>query len=128
VTLIVGEAQGQRDGGSDHHTLIDKSGAAMVSVIDQADGTSFIVRCSCWACRNALDVVRQNMAVKARAAKNGRLHGVKPNGDDGAAIRVSAMPRHPENRPVRLSKHARERVDAGEVRLDWIKATVRHPA
>jgi hypothetical protein len=38
------------------------------------------------------------------------------------------MPRRPENRPVRLSTHAQERVNAGEVRLDWIEATVRHPA
>jgi hypothetical protein len=49
-------------------------------------------------------------------------------GGDGAVRRVSAMPRRPENRPVRLSKHAQGRVDAGEVRLDWIEATIRHPA
>ena len=33
----------------------------------------------------------------------------------------------PENRLIRLSKHARERVDAGEVPLAWIEATIRQP-
>jgi hypothetical protein len=71
----VGEAQGQRGEDGDHHTLIDKSGAAMVSVIDQLAETSFIVKCSCGACRNAMAVVPKNMAVKTRAAKTNVFMG-----------------------------------------------------
>jgi hypothetical protein len=82
VTFIVrkraGDAQGQRDGGGDHHTLIDKSGAATVSVIDQAAETSFVVGRSCGDCRNVPAVDPQNMAVKARAVKTNFFMGRNP--------------------------------------------------
>jgi hypothetical protein len=60
--------------------VTDQPGAAPVSVIDQPDSgaVASAVSCSCWDCRNAVAVVPQIMAVKARAAKTNFLMGRNP--------------------------------------------------